>query len=135
MAATMIGCGSGQAAAQPTPTTGVTPTVPSPFVVRINMRPQEARLGTDEQVVAQIGFYTSQGRPVAGAQASAVVNYPGGPRTITSEITTFPDGRVDLAIPVAPAGSGVTRGINVRVEVVMRYQGQEYRQASGFTVR
>jgi hypothetical protein len=61
-----------------------------------------------------------------------VANYPSGPQTFSSEVTTFPDGRApDLAIPVAPA----QRGGNVRVEVIMKYQGQEFKQAAGFTVR
>jgi hypothetical protein len=95
------------------------------------MQPQEARLGQDENVVIQAAFRSREGRGVAGAQLSAVVSYPTGPQTFTSEMTTFPDGRVDLAVPVAPA----SRGSSVRVEVLMRYQGQEYRQVTGFTVR
>ena len=132
-AATMLlaACAPGQAAAPPTPTAGVTPTTPAAYQVQVRMQPQEPRLGQDENVVVQASFRNREGRPVQGAQLAATVNYPTGPRTFTSEITTFPDGRVDLAVPVAPA----PRGANVRVEVVMRYQGQEYKQNTGFTVR
>lgn len=122
-------CSPGQAAAQPTPTVEPTATR-SPFQLQVTLRPQEARLGQDEDVVIQASF-RRDGRPVSGAQLSAIVNYPSGPKTFTSEITTFQDGRLDLSVPVAPA----PRGSSVRIEVVMKYQGQEYRQASGFTVR
>ena len=133
-AAMLAACEAGQAAAPPpTPTTGITPS-PAPYQVRVTMQPQEARLGEHENVVIRAQFLSVTGgttRPVSGAQLSAVVNYPSGPQTFTSEVTTFPDGVTTLAVPVAPA----TRGSNVRVEVVMRYQGQEYRQAAGFNVR
>jgi hypothetical protein len=46
-------------------------------------------------------------------------------------VTTFPDGRVDLAVPVGPAG----RGASVRIDVLMEYQGQTFKRAAGFTVR
>jgi hypothetical protein len=93
------------------------------------MRPQEARHGHDEFVVIQARF-TRQRRGVPGAQLSAVVHYPSGDQTFTAEVTTFPDGRTDLAVPVAPA----PRGSNVPVDVIMRYQGQEYRARTGFRV-
>ena len=99
------------------------------------MIPPEPRLGTDENVVIRVIFRTRENRPVSGAQLQAVVNYPGGPQTFTSEQTTFPDGRLDYAIPVQPQGRQVPRGSQVRVEVVMKYQGSEYRSNSGFTVR
>lgn len=125
-------CQGSQAAPAPAPTEGITPTVPAPYQIRVQVRPQDATLGRDENVVVQASFLTREGRPVTGAQLSAVANYPTGPKTFTSEITTFPDGRAgDLLIPVAPA----TRGSNVRLDVVMRYQGQEYHQAAGFNVR
>ncbi|MDQ3700062.1 MAG: hypothetical protein M3442_03965 [Chloroflexota bacterium] len=134
--AALVACDGG-ATAVPAPTETVpagSPT-PQPFTVRVQMIPQEARLGTDENVVVRTTFLRFTGgqlRPVSGAQISATATYPSGPQTFTSEITTFPDGRApDLAIPVAPAA----RGANVRVEVVMRYQGQEYKQAAGFAVR
>jgi hypothetical protein len=127
-----VACSPTQAAAPPpTATVGVTPTVAAAYQVQVRMQPQDPQLGRDENVVIQATFRSREGRPVSGGQMSAVVNYPSGPKTYTSEITTFPDGRVDLAVPVAPA----PRGVNVRVEVVMRYQGQEYRQAAGFNVR
>ena len=125
-------CQSSQAAARPAPTAGITPTVPAPYQIRVRVQPQDPTLGRDENVVVQASFLSREGRPVAGAQLSAVANYPTGPKTFTSEITTFPDGRAgDLLIPVAPA----TRGSNVRLDVIMRYQGQEYHQAAGFNVR
>ena len=125
-------CTGGQAASAPAETpAGPTATTVAPFIVRAQLRPQEPRLGQDENVVIQGSFVTNQGRPVAGAQLAAQVNYPSGPKTFTSEVTTFQDGRADLAVPVAPA----TRGATVRVEVIMRYQGQEYRANTGFTVR
>ena len=99
------------------------------------MVPQEPRLGTDENVVVRVQFRTREGRAVSGALLQATVNYPGGAQTFTSEQTTFPDGRLDLAVPVAPPGRQVPRGSQVRVEVVMKYQGQDYRSNSGFTVR
>ena len=99
------------------------------------MVPQEPRLGTDENVVIRVQFRSREGRNTPGAQLQAVVNYPGGAQTFTSEQTTVPDGRVDLAVPVQPQGRQVPRGTQVRVEVTMRYQGQEYRSNSGFTVR
>jgi hypothetical protein len=127
-----VACNPTQAAAPPpTATAGVTPTVAAEYQVQVRMQPQDPRLGQDENVVIQATFRNRQGRGVPGAQISAVVNYPSGPKTYSSEITTFPDGRVDLAVPVAPA----TRGTNVRVEVVMRYQGRDYKQAAGFNVR
>ena len=125
------GCAGSQAAPAPPEPTGPTPTTVAPYVIRAQLRPQEPRLGQDENVVIQATFLTNQGRPVLGAQLSALVNYPTGPKTYTSEVTTFQDGRADLAVPVAPA----PRGATVRLEVIMRYQGQEYRQNSGFTVR
>ncbi|MGH2351727.1 MAG: hypothetical protein ACRDJN_08955 [Chloroflexota bacterium] len=132
-AVALVACGGGQTAAAPEPTAGVTPS-PQPFQIQVQMRPQEARLGQDEKVEVRARFMRITGgrlRPVSGAKLSAVVNYPSGPQTFTSEVTTFPDGVTTLVVPVAPA----TRGANVRVEVIMKYQGQEYRQASGFTVR
>ncbi|MBI3973628.1 MAG: hypothetical protein HY332_20325 [Chloroflexi bacterium] len=129
----LAACEGTQAAApKPTATASsrVTPTAASPFQVRVRMAPQEARLGTDEQVVIQASFVNNQGRPVPGARLSAIVHYPSGPKTFKSEVTTFQDGRADLAVPVAPA----TRGVNVRVEVIMSYQGQEYRANAGFRV-
>lgn len=132
----LIACESGPAAAPAAAVTAPAETPsPPPFQVRVQMIPQEARLGQDENVIVRatfLRFTGGQQRPVSGAQVSATAAYPSGPQTFTSEVTTFPDGRApDLAIPVAPA----TRGSNVRVEVVMRYQGQEYKQAAGFTVR
>lgn len=124
------GAGSSQAAVEPTAVVGITPS-PAAFQIQAQVRPQEARFGQDENVVVQARFMSREGRPVAGGQLSALVNYPAGPKTLTAEITTFQDGRVDLNIPVAPAA----RGSNVRVELTMRYQGQEYRSATGFTVR
>ncbi|HEX2033796.1 MAG TPA: hypothetical protein VHS99_06410 [Chloroflexota bacterium] len=131
---TVLGCGAGQAAAPPpTPTAQATP--PSEFQVRVQMIPQEARLGQDENVVVRATFLRTAGgqtRGVSGAQIVAVANYPSGPQTFTSDVTTFSDGRApDLNIPVAPA----QRGSNVRVEVTMKFQGREYKQVSGFTVR
>ena len=133
--AALVACeGGATAAPAPTETVSGSPT-PQPFQVRVQMIPQEARLGTDENVVVRATFLRFTGgqlRPVSGAQISAIATYPSGPQTFTSEITTFPDGRApDLSIPVAPA----VRAGNVRVEVVMRYQGQEYKQAAGFAVR
>jgi hypothetical protein len=129
------GCeGAMSAAAVPTPTVEPTAT-PQPFQIRVQMIPQEARLGQDERVVVRATVLRRVGnqyRPLSGAQVSAIANLPSGPRTFNSEVTTFPDGRApDLAIPVEPT----MRGSNVRVEVVMRFQGQEFRQTSGFTVR
>ena len=95
------------------------------------MRPQDVRLGTDENVVIHVQMVTNQGRPVVGATMSAVVNYPTGPKTFKADISTFQDGVLDLAVPVAPA----TRGSNVRVEVTMSYQGNQYKATTGFTVR
>lgn len=94
------------------------------------MHPQEAKYGKDEHVVIQARF-TRNRRGVSGAQLSATAHYPGGPQTFRSEITTFPDGRVDLAIPVEPAKPGST----VPVEVIMTYRGEAYRAKSGFSVR
>jgi len=99
------------------------------------MVPTEPRLGTDENVVIRANFRTRENRPVGGAQLEAVVNYPTGAQTFTSEQTTFPDGRIDYAVPVQPQGRQVPRGAQVRVEVAMKYQGQSYRTNSGFTVR
>ena len=125
----LAACGGGQAAAKVEPTEA--PTQPPPYQIRVTMRPQDPRLGTDENVVIHVQMLTNQGRPVSGAVMSAVVNYPAGPQTFKSDISTFPDGVLDLAVPVAPA----TRGSNVRVEVTMSYQGQDYKATSGFTVR
>jgi hypothetical protein len=126
------GCdGTGQAAAKVEPTSPPTTPSPPPYQIRVQMRPQEAQLARDENVVVHVQMVTNQNRPVSGALMSAVVNYPSGPRTFKSEISTFPDGVLDLAVPVAPA----TRGSNVRVEVTMTYQGQDYKATSGFTVR
>jgi hypothetical protein len=130
----LAACGGANAtpAAQPTAEASATP---QPFQIQVQMIPQEARLGTDENVIVRATFRrltSGQMRPVSGAQIAAVANYPSGPQTFSSEVTTFPDGRApDLAIPVAPA----QRGGNVRVEVIMKYQGQEFKQAAGFTVR
>ena len=99
------------------------------------MIPPEPRLGTDENVVIRVSFRTRENRPVSGAQLQATANYPGGPQTFSSEQTTFPDGRLDYAIPVNPPRSNVARGTQVRVEVLMKYQGNEFRSNSGFTVR
>ena len=133
-AVVLAACDASQAAAPPpSPTAGITPS-PSPYQVRVQMIPQEPRLGQDEQVVIRATFLSTAGgqaRGVPGAQLTATVNYPSGPQHFASEITTFPDGVTTLAIPLGSA----TRGSNVRVEVVMKYQGQEYRQAAGFTVR
>jgi hypothetical protein len=133
--AVLAACEGAQSASPgPTPSAAGSPS-PQPYQIRVQMIPQEARLGTDESVIVRATFLRFTGgqlRPVAGAQISAVASYPSGPQTFSSEVTTFPDGRApDLAIPVAPA----QRAGNVRVEVVMRYQGQEFKQASGFTVR
>lgn len=127
-AAVLAACGE-QTSAQVAPSSTVTPTPPA-YIVRVQMRPPEARLGQDQEVVIQATFATRAGRGTPGAQLSAIVNYPTGPKTFTQEITTFPDGRVDLAVPVAPATTGT-----VRVEVVAKYQGQEYRTNSSFNVR
>lgn len=130
----VMACGGNAApAAAPEPTPA--PTVAPLFVTQVQLIPQEPRLGTDENVVIRAVFRSREGRPAAGAQLQAVVNYPGGAQTFTSDQTTFPDGRMDFAIPVQPAGRQVPRGTQVRVEVVMKYQGQEYRTNSGFTVR
>jgi hypothetical protein len=131
----LAACAGGpQAAAVSTPTTAPSPS-PQAFQVRVQMIPQEARLGTDEQVIVRATFLRLTGgqlRPVSGAQISAVANYPSGPQRFSSEVTTFPDGRApDVAIPVAPA----QRPGNVRVEVILQYQGHEFMQPSGFTVR
>ncbi len=132
----LAGCEGGPTSAAPAPTEApaASPS-PQPFQIQVQMIPQEARLGTDENVIVRATFRRNQGgqmRPVPGAQIEAVANYPGGPQKFSSEVTTFPDGRApDLAIPVAPA----QRAGNVRVEVLMRYQGQEFKQAAGFTVR
>jgi hypothetical protein len=133
--AVLAACEGAQSASPgPTPSAAGSPS-PQPFQIRVQMIPQEARLGQDENVIVRATFLRSTGgqmRPVSGAQISAVASYPSGPQTFSSEVTTFPDGRApDLAIPVAPA----QRAGNVRVEVTMRYQGQEFKQASGFTVR
>jgi hypothetical protein len=105
------------------------------FLAQVQMVPQEPQLGRDDVVVIRVQFRSREGRSVGGAQLQAVVNYPAGPRTFTSEETTFPDGRLDYAVPVQPTGTQVPRGSQVRVEVVMKYQGQDYRSNSGFTVR
>ena len=131
MVVALAACGGGQAAAKIEPTEAPQPTVVSPYQIRVTMRPQDARLGTDENVDIQVRMLTNQGRPVSGALMSAIVNYPSGAQTFKSPISTFQDGVVDLAVPVAPA----TRGSNVRVEVIMTYQGQDYHAISGFTVR
>ncbi|HEU5316912.1 MAG TPA: hypothetical protein VFX49_12460 [Chloroflexota bacterium] len=130
------GCapGSASSAAAPTESPPEATQVPA-YVTQVQLVPQEPRLGTDENVVIRVQFRSREGRSIPGAQLQAVVNYPGGAQTFTSEQTTFPDGRVDLAVPVQPQGRQVPRGAQVRVEVVMRYQGQEYRSNSGFTVR
>lgn len=130
--ALLAGCNStGQAAAKAEPTAPPVTPSPPPYQIRVTMRPQEAQLGRDENVVVHVQMVTNQGRPVSGALMSAVVSYPSGPKTFKSEISTFPDGVLDLAVPVAPA----TRGSNVRVEVTMTYQGQDFKATSGFTVR
>jgi hypothetical protein len=125
----------GAAPAEPTAASAPPTQVPQ-FQVQAQLVPQEPRLGQDEQVVIRAQFRTREGRPVSGAQLLATVNYPGGPRTFASEQTTFPDGRLDYAVPLAPpGGSPPARGAQVRVEIAMKYQGQEYRTNSGFTVR
>jgi hypothetical protein len=129
----IVACSASAAAAPPTPTVEIKPT-PSPYQVQVQMKPQDAQLGKDDNVVIQARFTNvtgGQSKPVAGAQLTAIVNYPSGPKTYASDVTTFSDGVTTLAVPVAPA----TRGSNVRVEVVMKYQGQEYHSISGFTVR
>ena len=129
-------CAPGAASSAPAPTEApAAPTTAPTHVTQVQMVPAEPRLGTDTDVVIRANFRTRDGRPVGGAQLQALVNYPGGPRTFTSEQTTFPDGRIDHAIPVAPERSNVQRGTQVRVEVVMKYQGNEFRSNSGFTVR
>src|SRR5688500_16091817 len=115
--------------APPAPTTAPT------HITQVQMVPAEPRLGTDTDVVIRASFRTRDNRPVSGAQLQAVVNYPGGPRTFSSEQTTFPDGRLDYAIPVAPERSNVQRGSERRVEVAMKYQASECRSNSGFPVR
>ena len=110
-------------------------TVAPTHQTQVQMIPPEPRLGTDEMVVIRANFRTRDNRPVGGAQLQATANYPGGPQTFTADQTTFPDGRVDYAIPVNPPRGNVARGTQVRVEVVMKYQGQEFRSNSGFTVR
>lgn len=127
------GGGSAAPAAAPEPTAA--PTQVPPYIVQVQMVPTEPRLGTDENVVIRANFRTRENRPVGGAQLEAVVNYPTGAQTFTSEQTTFPDGRIDYAVPVQPQGRQVPRGAQVRVEVTMKYQGQSYRTNSGFTVR
>jgi hypothetical protein len=126
--------GSASAVAAPTEAPPEATAVPL-YITQVQMVPQEPRLGTDESVVVRVQFRSREGRSIPGAQLQAIVNYPGGAQTFTSEQTTFPDGRVDLAVPVQPQGRQVPRGTQVRVEVVMRYQGQDYRSNSGFTVR
>ena len=129
-------CAPGAASAVTVPTeTPPQATQVPPYVTQVQMVPQEPRLGVDENVVVRVQFRTREGRSVAGAQLNAVVNYPGGPLTFTAEQTTFQDGRMDLAVPVQPSGRQVARGSQVRVEVVMKYQGQDYRSNSGFTIR
>src|SRR5688500_4102268 len=130
-------CAPGAAGgAAPAPTEApAAPTTAPTHITQVQMVPPEPRLGTDENVVIRAQFRTRDNRPVSGAQLQALVNYPGGPRTFTSEQTTFPDGRLDYAIPVAPERSNVQRGTQVRVEVAMKYQGNEFRTNSGFTVR
>ncbi|MGI8424915.1 MAG: hypothetical protein ACR2NO_12530 [Chloroflexota bacterium] len=129
-------CAPGSATAVTAPTeTPPQATVAPAFIAQVQMVPPEPRLGTDESVVIRANFRSREGRPVSGAQLQAVVNYPSGPQTFTSEQTTFPDGRLDFAVPVQPPGRQVARGSQVRVEVAMKYQGQEYRTNSGFTVR
>lgn len=131
-----VACAPGESAASPPPTEPpAQPTQAAAFTAQVQAIPQEPRLGTDENVVLRITFRSRDNRPVAGAQPQAVVHYPGGPITITGEITTFQDGRVDLAIPVQPQGRQVPRGTQVRVELAMKYQGQDYRSNTGFTVR
>jgi hypothetical protein len=129
-------CAPGQAASAPEPTeVPAQPTQAPAYVTQVQLTPPEPRLGQDENVVIRANFRTRDGRPVSGAQLQAVVNYPGGAQTFTSEQTTFQDGRLDFAVPVQPTGRQVPRGTQVRMEIVMRYQGQEYRSNSGFTVR
>jgi hypothetical protein len=131
-----IGCTGGEAAAPAQPTEAPPqPTQAPAYQAQVQVTPSEPRLGTDENVVLRITFRSRDNRPVSGAQPQAVVNYPGGPMTITGEQTTFQDGRVDLAIPVQPQGRQVPRNTQVRVELVMKYQGQDYRANTGFTVR
>ncbi len=106
------------------------PPTPQPYDVQIQLKPTEPRLEQDEHVVIQARFMR-QRRGVSGARLSAVVPYPTGDKTFTSETTTFPDGRVDLAIPIAPA----KHGTNVRVDVLMKCQGETFKRTAGFTVR
>lgn len=130
------GCAPGNASGEAAPTEAPPQATQAPtFLAQVQMIPQEPRLGTDENVVIRVSFRNREGRPIGGAQMQAVVNYPSGPQTFTAPDTTFPDGRIDLAVPVQPQGRQVPRGSQVRVEVVMKYQGQDYRSNSGFTVR
>jgi hypothetical protein len=131
-----VSCAPGSAGAVAAPTEAPPqPTQAPAYITQVQMVPQEPRLGTDENVVIRVQFRSREGRNTPGAQLQAQVNYPGGPMTFTSETTTFPDGRLDLAIPVQPQGRQVPRGTQVRVEVTMKYQGQDYKSNSGFTVR
>ena len=135
-AAALGGCAPGQAASAPEPTeVPAQPTQAPAYATQGQLLPTEPRLGQDENVVVRATFRSREGRPISGAQLAAAVNYPGGAQTFTSEQTTFPDGRAELLVPVQPQGRQVPRGTQVRVEVIMRYQGQEYRTNSGFTVR
>ena len=129
-------CAPGAASSAPAPTEAPpAATVAPTHITQVQMIPPEPRLGTDTDVVIRANFRTRDNRPVGGAQLQAIANYPAGPRTFTSDQTTFPDGRIDYAIPVSPERSNVARGTQVRVEVVMKYQGNEFRSNSGFTVR
>ena len=133
--AALVGCEGGvTGAAAPTATVAAVPTVAQPFLLTVRMNKPEARIGQDENIVVLATFRRSgtPGPGVAGAQIVAIANYPGGPQTFTSPTTTFSDGRADVNIPVAPARGAST----VRVEVVARYQGQEFAApAAGFAVR
>jgi hypothetical protein len=124
-------CAPGQSAqAEQAPPT-VEPTVAPAYQIQVQVQGIEG-----SQQVLRAVFRSRDNRPVAGGQMSAVVNYPGGAQTFTAEQTTFQDGRVDLAVPESPPGRpALARGTNVRVEVIMKYQGQEYRANSGFNTR
>jgi hypothetical protein len=133
--AALVGCDGGlTGTAAPTATVAAASPAARPFLLMVRMSKPEARIGQDENIVV-LATFRRNGTPgpgVAGAQIVAVANYPGGPQTFMSPTTTFSDGRADVNIPVAPARGATT----VRVEVVARYQGQEYpAPAAGFAVR
>jgi hypothetical protein len=130
----LTGCTSGQSAqAEQAPPTAAPTEAPA---YQIQVQVQAIEVGGERQQVLRAVFRSRDGRPVSGGQMQAVVNYPTGPQTFTSEQTTFQDGRADLAVPESPPGRpALARGTQVRVEVLMKYQGQEYRANSGFSTR